>query len=38
MLAVLVFIIFAFIIILFIYFGYDLIKSLFDKGFRGLIS
>jgi len=35
MLAVLLFIALAFIIILFVYYGYDLIKGLFEKGFRG---
>jgi len=37
-LVVLVFIVLAFIIILFIYYGYDLIKTLFEKGFSGGIS
>jgi hypothetical protein len=37
-LAVLLFIILVFIIVLFVYYGYDLIKTLFEKGFRGVFS
>lgn len=38
MLAVLVFIVLAIIIVLFVYFSYDLIKTLFEKGLRGAFS
>ena len=38
LLAVMVFIILAIIIVLFVYFGYDLIRTLLEKGVRGLFS